>query len=286
MARAAPSHPVIVIGIAGLRWSDISKSVTPSIWRLAESGSVASLVTTTVHATTCPADAWLTVNSGDRSAEPPGTKLRCPPVPVLASAGRAIQMAQIPSMPAIISYNNGTGYEPHWGTLRAAAGPGGCSTAIGAGAGLALANRAGDVARYSAKPLAASESDARAEFARCPFTMVDLGSLPVSSARTVRLRAADRQVAAIVAAAPAGTVIALAGMGDDDSPQLRALIVAGPATTPGCLPRTRPGSPASSRSPTSPRASLVGAGSPCPRAWRARRLRTCAGDHCPPPLPR
>jgi len=56
-ARTPAAHPVVVIGIGGLRWSDISPSKTPAIWRLAESGSAGSLVTTTVHTVTCPDDA-------------------------------------------------------------------------------------------------------------------------------------------------------------------------------------------------------------------------------------
>src|SRR5580658_8714696 len=70
-SRTAPTQPgrtVIVIGLPGLRWTDISATATPAIWRLASAGSVGSLVTTTVHTTTCPDDAWLTLNAGDRAA--------------------------------------------------------------------------------------------------------------------------------------------------------------------------------------------------------------------------
>ena len=41
-ARAAqPSptvHPVVLVGIPGLRWSDVSAAGTPALWRLASAG--------------------------------------------------------------------------------------------------------------------------------------------------------------------------------------------------------------------------------------------------------
>ena len=66
VSRAADpaSRPVVIIGIPGLRWTDISPAATPELWRLAGEGSVVSLVVTAVQTYTCPADAWLTLNSG------------------------------------------------------------------------------------------------------------------------------------------------------------------------------------------------------------------------------
>src|ERR1700691_3560435 len=83
-ATPQPGRTVIVIGLPGLRWTDISATATPAIWRLASAGSVGSLVTTTGHTTTCPDDAWLTLNAGDRAAaEKAGLAPRCPPLRVV-----------------------------------------------------------------------------------------------------------------------------------------------------------------------------------------------------------
>ena len=43
MSRA-PARHVVVVGLPGLRWSDVSPAATPALWRLAGQGSVGSLV--------------------------------------------------------------------------------------------------------------------------------------------------------------------------------------------------------------------------------------------------
>ncbi len=220
----ATSRPVVLIGITGLRWSDIGATATPAIWRLAEAGSAGSLVTTTVHTATCGADAWLTLNAGARAAEPQRGPLRCPPVPVSPRSGGH---AQVPAMAAIERYNATTGYGPRFGGLAKAAGPGRCATAIGPGAGLALASQAGRVGRYL-PALPTTRRPARAALTTCPLTLIDLGGLPLTSARAARLAADDREVASITASAPAGAIVVLAGLGDDGgSPHLRVIIVSG-----------------------------------------------------------
>src|ERR1700728_651303 len=61
------SHPVVLVGIPGLRWSDVSQAGTPELWRLAGAGSVGSLVVHTISTVTCPGDGWLTLNAGTRA---------------------------------------------------------------------------------------------------------------------------------------------------------------------------------------------------------------------------
>src|SRR5262249_34403169 len=82
------TRPVIVIGLPGLRWRDISARTTPAIWRLAQSGSVGSLAVRAINAVTCPADAWLTLNSGARATVMPDTAGggRCAAVPAVSTA--------------------------------------------------------------------------------------------------------------------------------------------------------------------------------------------------------
>ena len=71
---AAVSAHVVIVGISGLRWADISPSTTPALWAVARAGSPGSLVDFAVGPRTCPADAWLTLNGGDRAQVPHGER--------------------------------------------------------------------------------------------------------------------------------------------------------------------------------------------------------------------
>jgi hypothetical protein len=252
---ASTASPVVLIGIPGLRWTDISAAVTPALWQLAQRGSVGSL---SVHAVrngaACPADAWLTINGGARATAGSSASGPCPRPAVTqspASPPGTARPAMIASMPGIERANGRYCYNPYWGILPGparswgcgtpagplTARPAGCALAVGPGAALALADSSGRVARYAT----AAGSRPRSLLHDCPLTLIDLGTLPparpgqVTSARTAALRAADREAGQIIAAVPAGARIIVAGLGDDASPQLRAIIAAGPGFGPGVL---------------------------------------------------
>ncbi len=236
-AAGSSGRQVVFIGIAGLRWTDISAAATPVLWRLAGQGSAGSLVVTAAASRTCPADAWLTLNAGARAAAPHAAAGPCPVLPqvVPAAAGPApgpAGPARIPAMPSLVHYNRQQfHYGPDWGLLARAAGRGHCATAIGPGAALALAGPAGQVSSY----VPAARGVSRAVLSSCPLTVVDLGALPVGSARAGAVRSADRAAGRIIAAAPAGAIVAVAGLGDDLAPHLRAIIVSGPGYRSGEL---------------------------------------------------
>src|SRR5690625_4586248 len=65
-----PDAPMVVIGVAGLSWSDLSDE-TPTLARFAE-GAIGSLVVRSVHPVTCPVDGWLALSSGSRAADERG----------------------------------------------------------------------------------------------------------------------------------------------------------------------------------------------------------------------
>src|ERR1039457_3667228 len=128
-ATGAPSRPVVLVGIPGLRWTDVSASATPALWRLAEDGSVGTLVVHTIRSLTCPADGWLTLNGGARASVPHGTSDTCSqpgvvvPVPRRTAAGPARAPAapvpaDVPSMPSLVRYNGQFHYNPDWGLLK------------------------------------------------------------------------------------------------------------------------------------------------------------------------
>ncbi|MDR3069118.1 MAG: hypothetical protein LBU50_06415, partial [Cellulomonas sp.] len=64
-------RPVVLLGTAGLRWSDVSASSTPTLAALGETWAVGNVAVRSVRTTTCPADGWLAVSAGTRAADLP-----------------------------------------------------------------------------------------------------------------------------------------------------------------------------------------------------------------------
>ena len=228
-ARAAEPPPraqhVVVVGLSGLRWSDVSATTTPELWRLAGQGSVGNLVDYAVLPLTCPADGWLTLNSGAR-AKTGHTNAACGAFPAVRPDGTG---ASVPGLPALETYNHQFHNNPDWGLLSGQT-PG-CATAAGPGAALALADRAGHVASYLPGPGRVTA----AVLARCPLTVVDLGTLGYTE-RARQLAAADAQLAAIAAALPADTTLLVTAPGAPSKPpHLQLALADGPGYSSGLL---------------------------------------------------
>jgi len=241
-AAAGPGAPrpghVILAGIGGLRWSDISPAGTPTLWRLAGEGSAGSLDVTGISIRTCPVDGWLTLNSAARASAPHPSAGLCPAdaavVAGQARAGGTPGPARIPRFPALVGYNARFSEDPQWGLLAAAPGPGRCATAAGPGAALAVAARSGRVTRYLLSPSQLTP----ALLGQCPLTVADLGNLPATGGRAGRdsaLRAADQRLAAITRDLPPATILVVLAPGDGSEPQLRVIIVTGPGYADGLL---------------------------------------------------
>ena len=227
-AQAQASH-VVVVGISGLTWSDVTPASTPGLWRLAAAGSVGSLVDYAQQPLACPADGWLTLNSAARAQGP----RPCAALPAVVQDGRG---AHIPALPAIIRANLPYHESPQWGLLGSLAG---CATAVGPGAALALASPTGAVASYLPSPADLSPP----VLARCPLTVIDLGQ--IAAAERGRVAAVDRQLAVIAAELPPGTLLlvtspgAAAGQAQGatpaGSPHLMTAVVTGPGFADGLL---------------------------------------------------
>jgi hypothetical protein len=221
---ASPARHVVIAGLSGLRWSDVSATATPTLWRLAAQGSVGSLVDFAVQPLTCPADGWLTLNAGAR-AQSDHTGAGCGTFPAVDQDGDG---ATVPGLPGLIRYNRQFDTDPDWGLLGRAAG---CATAVGPGAALALADTSGHVGSYlpSASDLTA------AALSRCPLTVVDLGNLE-STERSSALAAANRQLQRLVAELPAGTTLLITAPGSVTAPpHLQLALVDGPGYQAGLL---------------------------------------------------
>ena len=114
-ASSAPprAQHVVVVGLSGLRWSDVSAARTPALWRLAGQGSAGNLVDYAVLPLTCPADGWLTLNAGAR-AQSDHTNAACGAFPAVRQAGAG---ATVPGLPALETYNQRFHNNPDWGLL-------------------------------------------------------------------------------------------------------------------------------------------------------------------------
>jgi hypothetical protein len=249
-ARAATHDPaperarhVVIVGISGLSWTDVTKTATPELWRLAAAGSVGSLVDYAQQPLACPADGWLTLNSAARAQGP----RPCTALPAVTTVGTA---ARIPAMPRIIAGNQQFHESPDWGLLGTLAS---CAVAVGPGAALALASPDGTISSYVPSVAGLSAS----VLARCPLTVVDLGQLPgqvqrpTGASERVLASSLDHQLAQIAAELPSGTLLlvtspgAAAGTGPGEtpsgSPHLMSVVVSGPGFANGLLdsPATR-----------------------------------------------
>jgi hypothetical protein len=234
-ARAAPTpasaqaRHVVIVGISGLTWNVVSRSATGELWRLAEAGSVGSLVDYAQDPLACPADGWLTLNSAARAKGP----RPCTSLPTVTSDG---QGARVPAMPQIVRDNQQFHESPDWGLLGTLAN---CATAVGPGAALALASPAGTVSSYVASAAGLSPS----VLAGCPLTVVDLGQIGTSERD--RVSAIDRQLAQIAAELPPRTLLivtapgAAAGPGQGQAPagppHLMSVVASGPGFANGLL---------------------------------------------------
>jgi hypothetical protein len=244
-ARASlPQQHLILIGVTGLRWSDVRPGPTPNLWRLASTSSLANLSGRTVQPYTCAPDGWLTIGAGVRARMPgsTGDSPQCVSTPaglVASSPSTApggVTSATVPEANAVDHYNAPFDYSAHLGVLGdLLAARGGCATAVGPGAALALARSDGSLARYVTSPVDATAAVLEA----CPLTVVDAGGLPAdadngpataeeAAARQAAARTLDQRIGRLLAGAPQGSGVIVAGVGDGDtSPRLAALMAHG-----------------------------------------------------------
>ncbi|WP_165362400.1 hypothetical protein [Promicromonospora panici] len=172
---AEPAAPVVVVGVAGLRWTDVSRSTTPNLWHMIGGGSVASINVRTAAPATCPLDAWLTLSAGSRTVSAGSAERAQAPDPERADdspeARGATSCTPVPGalgaggpQPAGATVDGWAGLpereDDEEETADAAATPapgllgemldeaGTCSTAVGPGAAVMLAREDGTVDRY------------------------------------------------------------------------------------------------------------------------------------------
>ncbi len=140
-AGQAPARHVVVVGVPGLRWDDVTANGTPFLWQLAERSSVGALTVRSAVGTTRRADGWLTLGAGNRAFAP---------TPGLTPDQRAAALPD-PRDPAELARlaraNRDSHFAAHVGALGGALRDAGVSTAVvgGAGARLGATDQSGDV---------------------------------------------------------------------------------------------------------------------------------------------
>ncbi|MBA8950322.1 hypothetical protein ACFQU9_39650 [Actinomadura namibiensis] len=252
-ARAAAGNApgpgrVVIVGVPGLKWSDVTERGAPTLWRLTGQGAVGGLSVRTPLAYTCPTDGWLTLSAGQRSRLAHGD-CALPAAPQVTPDGGAVA----PGWETIGRDNADGSYHARIGLLgQSAADARQCAFAVGPGAVFGLADANGRVARYAESP----DRVAPADWARCPLTAVDVDDVfrayvkagtdakgrpvPVSDReRAAAVAAADRRVGQVVAALPAGTTLLVAGLSDTTArSHLRVALATGPGFPSGFLTST------------------------------------------------
>lgn len=223
---------VVLVGIPGLRWDDVDPQQTPTLWQMAERGSIGSLSVRSARQPTCPVDGWQTLGAGnfaawDGTVVPGG----CPPLDVTVERPDRIS-ANLPDQRATVSFNQD---KLRWGTV-----PGTlaesvrCTNAIGPGAAVAAARPFGRVDRYAEK----LSAELPAMLDDCVLSIIDLGTVAGEdpAGRAAAARRADTALARVLAARPERSLVLVAGIADtDQTSRLHVAVADGPGWERGWL---------------------------------------------------
>ncbi|MFB4293574.1 hypothetical protein ACBI99_38465 [Nonomuraea sp. ATR24] len=241
-ATTAPGR-VALIGVPGLEWSDLDESRTPNLWKLVTQGASASMSTRAVpppdRGITCPVAGWLTVSAGQRA----GTSGKgCPPTP--APRPTADGGAAVPGWAELSAHQADTGYAAQLGTLgQSVADAGGRTAAIGPGAALAAADKAGNITRYADTPEALPDPSAYTlivldapeladAWSHRPLDQYGVPTAMPAATRHAAVAKADARIGAFLATLPPGFTTLVAGISDvTPSAHLHVAIAAGPSPT-------------------------------------------------------
>jgi hypothetical protein len=241
--------PMILIGTAGLSWSDVSPKGTPALWSLLRDGSSGTLSVRSVYPNTCPVDGWLGLSAGERAAAPAqngGDRSASDPCPPVPTAENGV----VPGWDTYVKAADATSFGAHLGTLgEQLITNGQCTQAVGQGAAVGAAYSTGAVARYSDF----DPAQLTGLLSRCRVTLVDVGSLrdpediapgepAPGKSRAEQVSEIDARIGQVLKAAPSGSDVVVASMADaGQTPRLRLLAAKGPHYGPGTLysPSTR-----------------------------------------------
>ncbi|GLY24239.1 hypothetical protein [Micromonospora sp. NBRC 101691] len=232
----APPRPeadfVVIAGVPGLRWDDVDPETTPTLWRMAENGSIGSLSARSARRPTCPVDGWLTLGAGNFAAwntsRPAGD---CPAVDVEVEQPDGFG-ANLPQQESVVLHNQ---ERLSWGAVPGALAESvRCAVAVGPGAAVAAARPFGRVDRYEP----ALPADPAPLLGSCVLSIVDLGTVSGEdrAVRDAAARRADAALARVLAARPPRSLVLVAGVSDTAAPaRLHVAVADGPGWERGWL---------------------------------------------------
>lgn len=213
---------VIVIGVPGLRWDDVTAETTPNLYQLAESGAIGTMSVRSAAGLTCPVDGWVTLGAGNRAQGQPHSRFRCvSDTPVQPPVANDDGSAYLPQQNELVALNE---RKPHGARPGSLASSLKCVSAIGVDAGFGAARTTGAIDTYYEE----MPADPAGVFTRCPLTLVDVGDVR-GPQRERTLPGIDATVGQILAARPPNTMIMVVGVSDVSYPsQLHVAMVDGP----------------------------------------------------------
>ncbi|MDQ1537949.1 MAG: hypothetical protein QOE58_2342 [Actinomycetota bacterium] len=237
------SQSIVVIGTAGLSWSDVSPRTTPALWSMLRDAATGTLAVHAVHANTCPVDGWLTLSAGEQAADSgsrrakggagtsDGAKPPCNAIPAGMKAGK------VPHWDEYVTAAKAARFDASLGLLGdQVATHGSCIQAVGPGAALGAARADGTVNLYEPYNQATLSS----ALAACPVTLIDVGTVrdPAdvdqdevrpTTTRAQQVAAIESRVARVLTSAPSGTDALLASLADAGvTERLRLVAITGP----------------------------------------------------------
>ncbi|WJK35816.1 hypothetical protein O7610_05470 [Solwaraspora sp. WMMA2065] len=226
---------VVIVGVPGLRWDDVDRRTTPTLWRLAEQGSIAALAVRSAQRPTCPADGWVTLGAGNYAAYDGITGTTgdgtCPLAQIAVEQPDGIG-GYLTSQPATVRLNQ---ERLTWGAVPGALAESvRCTVAIGPGAALTAARPFGRVDRYEPQ-LPPDPADL---LASCVLSVVDAGVVAGSdpTERAAAARRADETLARVLAARPQRSLVLVAGLADTGAPtRLHVAVADGPGWETGWM---------------------------------------------------
>lgn len=234
---ALTSHPavrpvrqpgaLVVVGMPGLTWPEVSATRTPALWHLAVRGAVGTQTTLVLNGSSCANQSWLSFSAGIPTSfgHPPteGEETTSNEGPRPCSEARYPRTrgsgpAHFPKWQEWRQYGHTRQGPMKIGRLAAAmASAGHCIAAAGGSAGLAAADQYGVVRHYT-------RNVDQVDLHECPVTLIGLPGPD------------DAYLSHLLRRVPADTTVLVTGVADEDGPTtLHPVVVAGPGVPHGTL---------------------------------------------------
>lgn len=246
--------PVVVVGVPGLLWEDVTPEHTPTLWDLAGTGAIGNVSIRTATSRTCPTDGWLSVSAGQRALSERERFTVCEPAPEPVRDGSG---AAVPGYRDFAERNAESDFAAPVGLLgQTVRDRGGLTLAAGPGAALGAADESGRVDHYldSARDLT---QDRLRGVSLAVVEMPELTSLypepaPVGpddggeppepdpgdvpeQVREETLETLDSRLSALTAVLPTGSTLMVVGVSMDTGPSQLTVALTGEMTDSGLV---------------------------------------------------